>query len=79
MAAAHPTIVLTESERELFDILLKANARVATPNVLRVAGGWVRDKVRVRRRLFSATTTDVRALLCVCLCLCIRVRSAARP
>ena len=46
-----PSIILTDSEAHLFSFLSKVaesaleNASTTTPIVLRVAGGWVRDKV----------------------------------
>ena len=36
-------VVLTEKEKQIFDILLDAASTRGT--ILRVAGGWVRDKV----------------------------------
>ena len=39
------TIALTEKEKEVFSILLKANQELNLNSTLRVAGGWVRDKV----------------------------------
>ena len=38
-------IVLTKSEKEIFDTLLKANEKLNLGSVIRVAGGWVRDKL----------------------------------
>ncbi|KAK4534916.1 hypothetical protein CDCA_CDCA03G0941 [Cyanidium caldarium] len=39
------TIELTESERRIFDLLLQVNRYHRLNTVLRVAGGWVRDKL----------------------------------
>ena len=36
-------VILTDKEKEIFDILLAAASTRGT--ILRVAGGWVRDKV----------------------------------
>ena len=38
-------ISLSEKERVLFSILLQANKELNLNSTLRVAGGWVRDKV----------------------------------
>lgn len=38
-------ISLTTEETQLFDLLLKANESAQCKSVLRVAGGWVRDKI----------------------------------
>eukprot|EP00624_Nannochloropsis_granulata_P001183 evm.model.NODE_15486_length_15529_cov_25.432159.3 len=40
-----PTIPLTAIEAQLFDLLKQAVAKEAKGTVLRVAGGWVRDKL----------------------------------
>ena len=39
------SISLSPEERELFSILLQANSELQLNSTLRVAGGWVRDKV----------------------------------
>ena len=39
------SITLTEKEQELFSVLLEANKELHLNSTLRVAGGWVRDKV----------------------------------
>eukprot|EP00166_Cyanidium_caldarium_P006001 ctg_769.g384 len=39
------TIELTETERRIFDLLLQVNRYHRLNTVLRVAGGWVRDKL----------------------------------
>ena len=41
-------ITLTPKEQQLFAILLKANSELHLNSTLRVAGGWVRDKVELR-------------------------------
>jgi len=40
-----PSIDLTEEEVELFDLLETVNSSTGTVSTLRVAGGWVRDKL----------------------------------
>ena len=40
-----PVISITPEESQLFDILLNSVRWKAKNTVLRVAGGWVRDKV----------------------------------
>ncbi|KAJ0401310.1 hypothetical protein ATCC90586_000817 [Pythium insidiosum] len=45
-AAAAPSIALTPSEAQLFDFLLYIQHLYAPTTQLRVAGGWVRDKLR---------------------------------
>jgi tRNA nucleotidyltransferase/poly(A) polymerase len=40
-----PTIQLTTREQELFDLLLEVVTHYNRKTVLRVAGGWVRDKL----------------------------------
>ena len=39
------SIVLTSKEKELFNLLLKINEELKLDLVLRIAGGWVRDKI----------------------------------
>lgn len=39
------TVVLNDTERELFNTLLEAVQVTGTGTVLRCAGGWVRDKL----------------------------------
>lgn len=39
-------VSLTPKEREVFTFLLEVNATFSLGSTLRVAGGWVRDKVR---------------------------------
>ena len=39
------TIQLSEQENQLFTLLLNANRELHLGSILRVAGGWVRDKV----------------------------------
>ena len=38
-------IVLTDEEKRLFSIHMEANSELHLGSTLRVAGGWVRDKV----------------------------------
>lgn len=45
------SITLTKKEQDLFSILLRANQELQLNSTLRVAGGWVRDKVTVRNSL----------------------------
>ena len=40
-----PTIKLTESEQDAFTFLLKVLEFNKLKTIIRVAGGWVRDKV----------------------------------
>ena len=40
-------ISLTDEEKRLFSILMEANSELHLGSTLRVAGGWVRDKVDV--------------------------------
>ena len=47
-------VSLTQEEEALFSLLLEVVKEMSTQSVLRVAGGWVRDKVRkndLRHRL----------------------------
>jgi hypothetical protein len=46
MATVKERIELTETERKIFDRLLGSLRHFGLTNQLRVAGGWVRDKVR---------------------------------
>lgn len=39
------TISLTDEERQLFSIIMEANQDLHLHSTIRVAGGWVRDKV----------------------------------
>ena len=39
------SIQLSEQENQLFTLLLNANRELHLGSILRVAGGWVRDKV----------------------------------
>ena len=39
------SIALSPQEKELFSLLLQANSELQLNSTLRVAGGWVRDKV----------------------------------
>lgn len=41
-------IELTQNEQEAFTILLKVLEYNDLKTVIRVAGGWVRDKVRIK-------------------------------
>lgn len=54
MQASNLKITLTEPERQLFVLLKKYRADTKRQTVIRVAGGWVRDKVRSRQRSCSA-------------------------
>jgi tRNA nucleotidyltransferase/poly(A) polymerase len=45
MASTSVQIELTEKEQELFELLLASIAHSGAQTVVRVAGGWVRDKV----------------------------------
>ena len=45
-ASRPPMIALKESERKLFEFLISVANNAGKGTVLRVAGGWVRDKVR---------------------------------
>ena len=40
-----PSISLTEDESELFDLLRQVRGKTGIKSTLRVAGGWVRDKL----------------------------------
>ena len=40
-------IVLTAEEERIFDLLKRAATKCNTGVVMRVAGGWVRDKVNL--------------------------------
>jgi hypothetical protein len=51
--ARQPVIVLTELEQRIFDRLLGAVDRYCPGTQLRVAGGWVRDKVIAFSFFFS--------------------------
>ncbi len=42
-----PGIVLSDKEKTIFGVLRDAAGRAGKPVVLRVAGGWVRDKVEM--------------------------------
>ena len=44
-----PELKLTAEEEALFDVLTKVVAHFQLNAVLRVAGGWVRDKLMVRK------------------------------
>ena len=48
-AVSDVSIELTEQEGETFDIIQKARDHANLQTVLRVAGGWVRDKVRAAK------------------------------
>lgn len=43
------TISLTDEERQLFSIIMEANQDLHLHSTIRVAGGWVRDKVDSQR------------------------------
>lgn len=47
------SITLTRKEQELFSILLRANNELQLNSTLRVAGGWVRDKVDLGRSRYG--------------------------
>jgi hypothetical protein len=40
-----PELVLDEREEELVRVLCEVSNEISPPPVLRIAGGWVRDKV----------------------------------
>jgi len=44
-AAEAPKIELTSLEKQIFDFLLEANQKLGLNSTMRVAGGWVRDKL----------------------------------
>ena len=44
---ATKAVELSDKEREVFAFLLEVNEQFALNSTLRVAGGWVRDKVQV--------------------------------
>lgn len=44
-AAEAPKISLTPNEQQIFSFLLEANQKLGLNSVMRVAGGWVRDKL----------------------------------
>jgi tRNA nucleotidyltransferase/poly(A) polymerase len=44
-AAVTPNIALTPTEQQIFSFLLEANEKLGLNSVMRVAGGWVRDKL----------------------------------
>jgi hypothetical protein len=46
MQASHLNIKLTPIEQQVFDTLITYTRELQLNTVLRVAGGWVRDKVR---------------------------------
>ena len=52
---ASELIELTEHETELFQELVNAVQAKGLSTVIRVAGGWVRDKVKDRSLVFSTT------------------------
>lgn len=45
------TVRLTDQETKLFDLLLATLRHFELHTELRVAGGWVRDKVRLHSRV----------------------------
>lgn len=55
--AVSNTISLSREEQELFDLILSVRNQYSPRTTIRVAGGWVRDKLL---RIPSATTTSAR-------------------
>ncbi len=51
-------IVLTPSERELFRLIMDVRTKYTPSTTIRVAGGWVRNKLIQRRRLNSKVSLD---------------------
>lgn len=45
LQSTHPRIILTPEETELFDVILRFVGETKLNTTVRVAGGWVRDKV----------------------------------
>ena len=52
-----PTIVLTSEEQALFTVLSEVVDHFKLNAVLRVAGGWVRDKLMVQIHMNLSTST----------------------
>jgi hypothetical protein len=56
-------VKLTPLEERLFEVFRKAAAKSGKPLVLRVAGGWVRDKVlNPKARFWAVRTTTSTSL-----------------